>query len=75
MRTIYAFYSAKQAKLTGTAFYRTLDGKEVEVTEVCSEDRHSNWDDIISLGKVISVEDGGYSRKGQLKNHYEFEGY
>jgi hypothetical protein len=58
----HAWYSAKQAKVAGTIFYRKLDGSgEVEVSMV---GRHENeppkWPDAVYLGLVC-----GFVKAGQ----------
>lgn len=56
-RTIYGFFSATQARLTGTKRYRTVDGRTVELTLVSeTEDHGCMWDDVIFVGEV--AEDG-----------------
>lgn len=50
-----AYYSPDAAKTHGSSFYRSLDGKEVEVTcvsEGLDEEPYYNWSDKIDVGLV-----------------------
>lgn len=48
------YYSEKQSKMTGTKFYATPDGQEVEITTVASVDMDSGsrFDDLQDCGEV-----------------------
>ena len=47
-----AWYSAKAAERYGTHIYASVDGREVEVTEVSSNADSYKWDDKVDMGKV-----------------------
>ena len=51
---MYAWYSEKQAELTGTSFYTTPNGGDVEVSTVSKDPESSGsyWDDLQYLGEV-----------------------
>jgi len=58
-KPMYGFFSRKAAasKATGTAFYSTPSGNEVEVTSVSyspQPDYIPGWSDTVSVGEVIS---------------------
>ena len=48
----FSIYSAKQAKLGGTFIYLSINGEEVEVSEVDEIRPTSAWDDAIDTGMV-----------------------
>lgn len=54
------FYSAKMAKLSGTSFYATPDGGEVEVTLAANRTDCCGWDDFEDRGPITR-----YLRKGR----------
>ena len=58
----YAHYSEEAAKWYGTCIYSTLDGGEIEVTNVYQEGQEDQymWKDKRLLGRV-----GAYLRKGE----------
>ena len=57
----WAWFSEKQRIISGTVFYRGLDGREIEATMVSGSINHgTNWSDIRCLGQVQ-----GYLRRGQ----------
>jgi len=61
-----AYYSTKCAEAFGHAIYKTVEGKEIAVTEVIKEGKSpvsSNWKDLNFVGKVneyIKTIDDGY---------------
>ena len=61
--TLHGWFSAKAAKLYGSAIYSTSTNKEVEVTEVTETDKPvGTWDDLKPIGPVLK-----YLRPGQNK--------
>lgn len=61
MKTLYAWYSPRTAKLYGSVIYARADGTEVEVTIVCDSNvSNDGWTDKIYVGEVTR-----YLRKGQ----------
>lgn len=74
MKTLFAFYSPKQAARCGTVIYQGIDGGEVECTEVSDTNpSRSTWDDSEYLKEVVHYSDGGYIRKGVVVKAYEEE--
>ena len=56
----HAFFSQKMKEFSGSSFYQTIDGREIEIT-LMSENKEPNlgWDDVQYLGIVTE-----YLRKG-----------
>lgn len=80
MKTLHAFYSAKQATICGTVIYRGLDGTEVECTEVSEFNTSgAHFDDIKYLGEVVHYCEHGFIRRGlsriQIKPCSQYRSY
>jgi hypothetical protein len=58
MKPMKGWYSHQQIELTGTSFYQTVDGKEVEVSSVTNKE--PNFNDVIYVGVVVK-----WIRQGQ----------
>lgn len=53
MTQYVGWYSAKQARVLGVVCYSTPDGREVNVTEVMSDDTPSRFSDAVCVGPVF----------------------
>ena len=53
-KTLHAWWSEQMAKVVqSTAIYATADGREIEVCQVTeTREHHTQWPDIVYLGKV-----------------------
>jgi hypothetical protein len=63
---MYGWFSEKSLSVSGTSFYLTEDGTEVEVTCITDdpEGKEYHWDDKQFLGKVVQ-----WSRHGRPAQH------
>lgn len=61
----YAVYSAQQAQLCGTVFWRGVNGEEIELSQIAYEPDGSDvlWTDKECRGEVTA-----YIRRGQPDN-------
>lgn len=70
----YGWYSAKAAELYGSAFWRTPNGEEVEVTDVTldSTGKSYKWKYKVPRGQVIEYVRGEISsRAGEIRDENE----
>jgi len=61
-KVLHAWYSEKQGRTGGTKIYRSVDGREIEVTFVTSSKENNNCkhEDLKYLGEVTE-----YIRQGE----------
>jgi hypothetical protein len=57
VQKLYGFFSYKQLEYTGTMFYSTPDGREVEVTSVAPDQLNESnaWPDKRLVGEVVAM--------------------
>ena len=75
----WGFFSQEASSRCGTEVYRTLDGREVEVTAACNDPEGSNyhWDDKVMVGEVTEWVRPGKPRKSYMEefdNHLDAAG-